>query len=236
MKNNTSEGRDPNLGYGPNETSRSEQCYGDIDLAAVFGCAVSLQRACLKLEIDDPAFNISESFNGVDQFMREIMRVGEIFEIWSIGHVQFDELDGVWPYLLEEDFGAAYLSVLRPEMLLGFCNVHCLKVAARLKLPLKESSGVPIPLDISRPNPQFGFRFDHFQILAVRENQTTGEVRSFSDGDELEDETFGEVFYGLYGVKDGEAEHIADRGSYQDLRNLAQALVPNIGFPESPDS
>ena len=205
------------------------------DPAAVFACAVSLQSACLDLQAKDPTFNISESYNGRDQFMREIMRVGELFEAWSVAHVLFDELGEVWPYMLEEQFADACLKVRHPGSLSAFGNTDCFCTAFQLKLPLHGRNGLPIPVDLRRQNPLTTSRFKFYQILSVREHLTENHIHPFRPMDDPADEEYGKIFYGFYGIDEhGEAEHIADRHSYTEARSLTHALVPSIGFPESP--
>lgn len=205
------------------------------DPAAVFACAVSLQTACLDFQESDPSFNISESYNGGDQFMREIMRVGELFEAWSVAHVLFDELGEVWPYMLEEKFADACLKTMHTGSLSSFDDADCFCAAIQLKLPLHGRNGLPIPVDLRRQNPLTTSRFRSYQILSVREHLTDDRIHPFSPIDDPVDESYGKIFYGFYGIDEhGEAEHIADRHSYAAARSLAHALVPNIGFPESP--
>lgn len=205
------------------------------DPAAVFACAVSLQSACLDLQAKDPTFNISESYNGTDQFMREIMRVGELFEAWSVAHVIFDELDEVWPYLLEEKFADACLHTRQPGSLSSFDDTDCFCTAIQLKLPLHGRNGLPIPCDLRRQNPLTTSRYRSYQILSVQEHLTENHIHPFSSVDDLADERYGKIFYGFYGIDEhGEAAHIADRNTYAEARTLAHALFPNIGFPESP--
>ena len=53
--------------------------------------------------------------------------------------------------------------------------------------------------------------------------------------DEPDDDEFGAVFFGLYGLEvDGVAEHIADRDSYAQALALAEKLAPGVGFPLDP--
>lgn len=76
----------------------------ECDPAAVFGIAASLDKFA-----STSAFkgNISETYNGADQFMREIMKVGERFETWASAHVDFASNVEVWPYLLQDKFATA---------------------------------------------------------------------------------------------------------------------------------
>ena len=206
-----------------------------FDPAAVFACAFALRRACLDLEESDPSFNVSELYNGFDQFLREIMRVGELFETWAIAHVLFEELEEVWPYLLEDRFAGACLTTRSPASLSSFDVSDCFSVALKLKLPLHGKNGLPIPIDLLRQNPLTSSRFRSYQIRSVREHMTDKEVHPFGPYDDPTDKSYGEIFYGLYGIEEsGEAEHIADRSSYAEARSLAHAVVPRVGFPCQP--
>jgi hypothetical protein len=69
--------------------------------------------------------------------MREVMRIGQLFESWACNHVDFDQLTDVWPYLLRDRFGKECLSVLRPENLADFDQHDCRRVAARLRLTFR---------------------------------------------------------------------------------------------------
>lgn len=84
------------------------------DPAAVFGIAASLDKFA-----SGSAFkgNISETYNGGDQFMREIMKVGERFETWASAHVDFASNVDVWPYMLQDKFAIA-LDAARPDAIM----------------------------------------------------------------------------------------------------------------------
>jgi hypothetical protein len=106
------------------------------DAAAEFAAALSLWRACESLE-ETSLINLSECYDGVDQLMREVMRIAHLFERWASAHVEFAELSKVWPYLLEDQFGTACLQLLPVEALHQFSEADCLRTALQLKLPLK---------------------------------------------------------------------------------------------------
>src|SRR5688572_17077780 len=101
------------------------------DPAAVFACALSLREACLKSAEANPKLNLSDCYNGMDEFMREMMRVGNLFEEWACAHVVFEEMSEVWPYLMEDKFGDACLESMLPSALTGFDDSDCLRVALR---------------------------------------------------------------------------------------------------------
>ena len=90
------------------------------DPAAVFACAVSLREACQRHADSKPGLNLGECYKGMDEFMRQLMRVAHQFEVWSCAHVAFEHLQDVWPYLLEDRFGEACLAVIRASALAEF--------------------------------------------------------------------------------------------------------------------
>ena len=79
--------------------------------AAVFAMAVSLRAACEKREKEADRLFLSEVYHGMDEFWREVMRVGTLFEEWACRHVAFGHLGEAWPYFLEQGFGKACLAV-----------------------------------------------------------------------------------------------------------------------------
>src|SRR5690349_17576899 len=73
----------------------------EVDSVAMFAAALSLWN-----ELDDagkknPQFNLSHAYSGVDEAMRQVMRVATLFETWACAHVAFEEMSDVWPYVLE---------------------------------------------------------------------------------------------------------------------------------------
>jgi hypothetical protein len=75
------------------------------DPAAEFAVAVSIYNPLRKRR----ELEVSEAFQGHDQFMRACVNVGKVFEAWACTHVDFEEeVTDVWPYLLEDHFLDAY--------------------------------------------------------------------------------------------------------------------------------
>ena len=107
------------------------------DPAAVFAAADSLWREYHRQVQSQPSVSLSHCHQGVDDLMREVMRVATAFETWSCNHVEFDEISDVRPYLLQNRFGHECLSVLLPEALAEFDDLVCSRVAARLMLPMR---------------------------------------------------------------------------------------------------
>ena len=206
-----------------------------LDPAAVFACALSLREACLKNATANPQLNLSESYNGMDEFLREMMRVGNLFEAWACAHVVFDEVNDVWPYLMEDKFGDACLEFMLPSTMAKFDDTDCLRVALRLRLPIKADDKLRVPVDVRAPNPIGGSEFQEFRIQTVRHDLDKGDVAPFTTDDDPFDEEFGLPYFALYGVgDDGLLEHIADRDSYSDALNLAQKLAPGVALPLKP--
>jgi hypothetical protein len=207
------------------------------DPAAVFACAFSLWEACNDHAAQDPSLNLSDSYNGMDQLMREVMHVANEFESWACPHVDFERLNDVWPYMLEDKFGEACLAVLVPTALAEFDNRDCLRVALRLRLPVKVNEDLPVPIDVTAYNPVSNSSFREFRIQTVRELLESSEIRPFTVNDEPFDEEFEVPYFALYGVgTDGLLEHIADRRTYLECVSLAQKLAPGIALPSAPTS
>ena len=208
------------------------------DPAAVFACAVSLRDACEECETTTPALNLSQAYNGYDQFQREVVRVGSMFEEWACHHVAFADCDAVWPYMLQERFGEACLEVLGPEQLAVFDSDDCLRVAMELRLPLWVDVGIPVPFVVEVDHPVEGAGFGRLRIQTVRERLGDDpEFIPFVAGDDPFDEELGPARFSLYGIgHDGPHQYITDRRRYRDARGLLMALVPGIDLPEEPIS
>jgi hypothetical protein len=204
------------------------------DPAAVFACAMSLHDACMERAGTDPSFDISEAYHGGDEFLRQMMRVGNLFEAWACEHVAFEALNDVWPYLLQDRFGGACLEVMDAGSFGQFDSDDCLRVAYKLRLPMWVDGTLPIPVHVEAANLMEGAEFQWLRIQTIRhELDEDGRVAAYSDDDDPFDENYGSPFYGVYGVRsDGSLEHIADRRSYQEARTLLAGLLPGVDFPE----
>ncbi len=212
--------------------SQTETCSSDP--AAVFACASSLWQELHRCAAREPALNLSEAYNGLDQLMREVMRVGSAFEKWACAHIRFEEVTDVWPYVLQDQFGTACLGVLFPTTLAEFNEQDCLRVALRLRLPVIYDGKLPLPVDLRAKNPVLGSTFQEFQIQTVRDCDEDA-VAPFVLDDDPFDEEFSMPYFALYGVAvDGTLEHIADRRTYAEVVALVQRLAPGIAFPTVP--
>ena len=206
-----------------------------LDPAAVFACALSLREACLKSAEANPQLNLSESYNGMDEFMREMMRVGNLFEAWACEHVAFEQTSEVWPYLMEDKFGDACLESILSSAMAEFDDTDCLRVALRLRLPIQADDKLRVPVDVRARNPICGSEFREFRIQTVRDDIDESGTAPFTTNDDPFDEEFGPPYFALYGVgDDGLLEHIADRDTYSDALNLAQKLAPGVALPLKP--
>ena len=105
-----------------------------LDPAAIFAIATSLWDECHKHAAADHSINLSDAYSGIDCLMREVMRIATLFESWACQHVDFNQLDDVWPYLMEDHFGKECLSILLADALSDFDEHDCRRVAARLRL------------------------------------------------------------------------------------------------------
>ena len=114
-----------------------EKAWSKADPAAVFAEATSLWTACHEMAARDRELDLSECYNGMDQLMREVMRIADSFERWACRFVWFEELDDVWPYLMAVQFGSACLDTIKAGELTSFIETDCARVAARLGLPMR---------------------------------------------------------------------------------------------------
>ena len=206
------------------------------DPAAVFACALSLWRECMRRSRSGGKVNLSECYNGGDEFMRVIMRAGTRFEEWACSNIEFEALDHCWPYLLEERFGEACVAVKDVRSLDEFCDKDCLVVAMRMRLPVKATGTLAVPVDVSAGNPISDSEFRQFRIQTMRDDGH-GNIDPFTSVDDPFDGQSGPPFFGLYGVyKDGLLEGIADFNSYAAAVGLVRKLAPGIQFPDIPHS
>jgi hypothetical protein len=216
-------------------TNKSELGICRPDPAAVFAAAMSLWQTCHRRAEADQHLNLSESYSGMDGLMREVMRIGNQFEAWACSHIAFEELDDVWPYLLQDRFGEVCIAVLVPTALAQFDESDCLRIAIWLKLPIRLSENLRIPIDLQAPNPVRESSFLRFRIQTVRDLLEDGDTMPFTAEDDPFDEEFGPPYFALFGVgHEGITEHIADRRTYSKAVSLAQKLAPGIAFPEAP--
>lgn len=203
------------------------------DPAAIFAAATSLWEAVHEHARRDASLNLSESYNGIDELMREVMRIATAFEEWATKHVDFGELGEVWSYFLGDRFGNAMLEVLLPHALAEFCAEDCLRIAFALRLPLMLDDALPLPIHLEVDNPVPGSPFCRLRIRSMRVLLDEDNCEALTWDDDPYDPDFGSVFLSLYGVdKAGDLEHIADRTSYAALRSLACALAPGVAFPQ----
>ncbi len=204
------------------------------DPAAVFACAISLWEATHK-RAEGEKLNLSDLYNGVDQLMREVMRIGTLFEVWACRHLSFDALNDVWPYLLEDRFGDACLDIVMPNYLTVFDESDCLRVALRLRLPVKTREGLPVPVEVTAINPVPGSPFQMLRIQTMRNSVEDDDAVLFTPDDDPFDGDFESPYFALYGVgNDGHLEHIADRRTYSETKGLAEKLAPGVEFPVEP--
>ncbi len=208
----------------------------ETDPAAVFACALSLWRECMRCSRSGQLVNLSECYKGGDEFMRVIMRAGTRFEVWACAHVAFEILNETWPYLLEEKFGEACVALKDVTSLDEFGDNDCLEVALRLGLPVKGTGSLPIPIDVSAANPIPDSDFRKFRIQTMRECNDSC-IMPFTSADDPFDERFGQPFFGLYGVfDDGFLDHINDYETYAAAVSMVRKLAPGIKFPDTPIS
>ena len=67
--------------------------------------------------------------DGMVGFMSNIMHVANLFESWACDHVIFEEMGDVWPYLLQDEFGAASKALPNLTDLAKFNEIDCLRAS-----------------------------------------------------------------------------------------------------------
>ena len=205
------------------------------DPATVFGGALSLWNEFKIPSKANERVNPADSYNGRDEFMRVVMGVATRFGEWASLHIAFDELTSFWPYLLEDKFGAACLRVMGTASLEKFDDCDCLRVALLLRIPVRLSNGLPVPVDVTAANPNPNSPFSAFRIQTVREAHGDFIYEPFTSADDPFDDNFKPPQFALYGVdSDGLLEHIADRQTYEEALSLAQKITPGVQFPSAP--
>ena len=205
------------------------------DPAAVFACAKSLHDACIEREKSETSLDLSVTFRGMDQFMREVMRVAELFEKWACRHVAFEEIDEVWPYLLEERFGAACIERVNPDILTDFDLDACFAIASEMNLPLWIDKGLSLAFRLEASNPVLGSDFSSYRIQTFRTELESGESLPFVAGNEESDENFSLPFFAIHGLcREGTEEFIARRETYQEAAALLRRMFPGIDLPRKP--
>jgi len=205
-----------------------------LDPAAVFTCAISLRGACEQsAKVEN--LNLSEAFNGVDQFYREVMRIAALFEEWACEHVIFDEMCDVWPYLLEDKFGTACLQRMSVENLSGFDADDCPDVAMKLLLPLHYQDVPRLPLDVTASNPVASSAFTHWRIQTIRCLSGDDCFEPMVYGNDPFDPEYELSILALYGVSaEGFVEHIKDFDLYADALAFVRKIAPGVDFPDAP--
>lgn len=205
-----------------------------LNPAAVLSCAISLRDACeqsAKLN----KLDLSDLFQGMDQFYREAMRIAALFEEWACKHVVFEEVCDVWPYLLEDKFGAACLQRMSVEDLSGFDAEDCPNVAMKLLLPLLYKDAPRLPLDVKAINPVPASPFTHWRIQTIRCLSGDDDFEPMLYGDDPSDPEYEPSILALYGVNaEGLVEHIKDFERYADAVAFVSKLAPGVEFPNEP--
>lgn len=179
--------------------------------------------------------NLSECYNGIDQFMREVMRVANQFETWACLHVDFANLNDVWPYLLQDRFGEACLALVLPSALAEFDDTDCLCVTIHLRLPILFDEALPLPINVTALNPISGSPFREFKIQTIRYSNDGEYSVPYSVDDDPYDEEFNSPNFVLFGIGErGLIEHIAERATYTEVVRLVRKLAPGVAFPDAP--
>lgn len=117
---------------------------GEGDPAAVLAICLGLVKECRE---EDAVVDLSATFNGGDEFLRQVVRVATMFENWACAHVHFDALDTNWVYLLETRFAREFLMAFSVQHIMEFSSADCLVMARFLGLPVIYDATCPVPFD-----------------------------------------------------------------------------------------
>jgi hypothetical protein len=129
------------------------------------------------------------------------MRVADLFERWACIHVHFEELDHVWPYFLQDHFGRACVALVSALGLATFDSADCLRVAFRLGIAVKTTTGLPVPISVEALNPVEGSPFRGFRLQTVRDSRDGESTSAYTIADEPYDEEYGAPYFAWYGVR-----------------------------------
>lgn len=203
------------------------------DPAAIFAIATSLRKACELKERSNSILNLSESYKGWDQFTRELMRVGTLFEEWACEYVAFAYLDDVWSYLLEQFFGESCLRVIEADALASFGSRECLLLTFDMKIPVWCDTELPVPFQKMIANTVNESPFRSFFVQTARMSFLTMTMIPFLEEDNPFEENLGRRVFGIYGVeRSGKLEIITYRASYREARLLILKLAPGALLDE----
>jgi hypothetical protein len=111
------------------------------DSAGVFAAALSLWSIVAK-DVK-PYSEFAEAVGGCDNLMRITIDIATAWEAWACDHINFDETEDVWPYMIQDKFGSAFektrslLDVFTTYKNSQDLNTTFHRIAARLELPMK---------------------------------------------------------------------------------------------------
>jgi len=201
------------------------------DPAAIFSIAQSLW-----LEVEDQSASarekISDTFSGMDGFLREAMGIAQRFEEWACENIAFDHVTEVWPYLLLDRFGEEYLRIFELDQMPKLNEPAFLRIAHGLRLPIFVNNNPRVSVQITIQNPIKESFYEAFQIQTVRVQLNRNNVEWMSPDADPYDVAYGDPFVGLYGVFDREAEHIADRCDFDAAFGMLKKLAPGVTIPD----
>lgn len=204
------------------------------DHGAVFAAALSLWEETQKAVAADEKLDLSEEYNGMDEFMRHVMRIATRFEEWACAHVAFGELRDRWPYLLQDRFGKTCLELFPPQFLFEFHEDDCLPIALALRVPVIVDDVLRVPMQITVKNPHDGSGFTAYRIATYRNLiEDNNEPCTFSVDCEPYDENYGDPYFRLSGLAGDQQEvPIADRATYAEVLALARKIAGHFSFPD----
>jgi hypothetical protein len=192
------------------------------------------------------SYDISEIYNGADEFMRRCAHLGRLFEAWSCDHVDFNAMQDVWPYYLEDHVGPAVESMFweqNCEIPVRWGEDELLSLATKLRLPVRIQNTPNCSMNVEwAAAPAQQGRYQRYQVRTVRHSEDGWAMEHYTVEDAQERHAADNdhpVLFALYGSLEssGEWEFICEAPSYDVLRtSMLRMLGPeNIeGLLECP--
>jgi hypothetical protein len=213
------------------------------DKAAELGIAMGVyNHYSYKSDLD-----ISNEYNGADEFMRRCQHLGQVFEAWCCAHVNFSRMIEIWPYYAEDYIGPSVDKLLVERCVpASWSEEELLALAVLLHLPVRvrTTENVSFSMEWEAQN----WSSDEIKLYQVRT------VRHSTDGKSVEHYTHehvlarpvppiwltpNPVLFALYGAQDKEDttwEFLFERQSYAELYSLVKRLLKedSADMPKDP--
>lgn len=117
---------------------------GSHDLADEFAVALSVHERWK----EEKELDISETFNGGDEFLRRCLSCAQKLVSWFDRYVDYPRLTDVWCYYLEDKAGDAFWELFNPGLPEELKDDDCLSLALLLRAPI-DTRADKAPIDIT---------------------------------------------------------------------------------------